>query len=129
MDICEKISYIKGLAEGLELDVGDDAVLNLEEDAHDIAALGVADRADAGSVLNLANVAGIGEVIHHFFRIHIVDLLCVVFLFEVAVGVQRRHGAQTLDDLGQLLQHIVDLLFCGFAAQREAQRTVRNFMR
>ena len=46
-------------AEGLELDVNDDVVLDLEIYLHNISALCVADLADAVSILDDADVAGV----------------------------------------------------------------------
>ena len=56
-------------AEGLELHIFDDVVLDLQVDFHDIAALGVADLTNAVGILNDADVPGMGEVIHNFFTV------------------------------------------------------------
>ena len=56
--------------EGLELDVLDDVILDLEENLHDIAAGGVTDLTDAVGILDLADVSRVAEMIHHFLGIH-----------------------------------------------------------
>ena len=56
-------------AEGLELHVLDDVILDFQVDLHDVAALGVADLTNAIGILNYANIAGVGEVIHNFFTV------------------------------------------------------------
>ena len=57
-------------AEGVELAVGDDAlVVHLDIHAHDVAALGVADLADPVGVVDLAHVARIAEMIHDLFTV------------------------------------------------------------
>ena len=56
-------------AEGGELGVGDDAVVDLQKDLHDVAALGVAHLAHAVRVLDDAHVPGVQKMIHHFFAV------------------------------------------------------------
>ena len=56
-------------AEGVELAVGDDAVLDLYIHAHDVAALGIADLADTVSIVNLADIAGMLEMIHNLIAV------------------------------------------------------------
>ena len=66
-------------AEGQELHVLDDAVLDLQVHTHDVAALGVAHFAHAVGVRQFAHIAGMGEMIHNFFTIHachVETLLC-----------------------------------------------------
>ena len=45
-------------------------LVDIQVDAHDVAALRVADRAHAAGVLDLAHIARVHEMIHHFFGIH-----------------------------------------------------------
>ena len=49
--------------------VDNDVVFDLHVDLHDVAAFEVADFADGVGILQLADVAGVGEVIHNFFRV------------------------------------------------------------
>jgi hypothetical protein len=57
-------------AKGLELDVVDLVVLDLDIDAHHVTADRVADLAHTVGVLDLTHVARTLEVIHYDFRIH-----------------------------------------------------------
>ena len=69
----------RAAAEGLELNVLDDAVVrHLEVNLHNIAALCVADLADTVCVLNLANIARMRKVVEHLFTVlHKIYLLFV----------------------------------------------------
>ena len=69
-------------AEGLELHVLDDVVLDLQVDLHDVAALGVADLADAVGVLDLANVSGMLKMIHNFFTVQCHNFILLIKSFR-----------------------------------------------
>ena len=56
-------------AKGFELDVFNHAVFDLQVHFHDIAAFGVAYFPYTVGILNFAYVAGVGEMVHDFFRI------------------------------------------------------------
>ena len=56
-------------AEGLELDVYQNVVFDLQIDLHDVAALGVADFTDAVGVFNGTHIPGVYKVIYYFFAI------------------------------------------------------------
>ncbi len=60
----------RAAAEGLELDVGQPVVLDLDVERHHVAADGIADLADAVGVGQDADVAGIGEMVHDFVAVH-----------------------------------------------------------
>lgn len=61
----------RATAKGLELRVAHNLILvDIQEDAHDVAALRVADRADAAGVIDFTHIAGVHEMIHDFFGIH-----------------------------------------------------------
>ena len=67
---CHRARCDRGAAaEGLELDVNDDVILDLEIYLHNISALCVADLADAVSILDDADVAGVAEMIHYLFAV------------------------------------------------------------
>ena len=72
-------SDCRAAAEGLELNVLDDAVIrHLEVNLHNIAALSVADLADTVCVLNLADIARMRKVIEYLFTVlHKIYLLFV----------------------------------------------------
>ena len=69
----------RAAAEGLELDVLNDAVVrNLEVNLHDVAALCVADLADAVRVLDLTDIARMGKMVKYLFTVlHKIYLLFV----------------------------------------------------
>lgn len=75
--------YRRAAAEGFELDIGNDVVVDFKIDAHNIAALGVSDFADGVGVGYFAHVARVHEVVHDLFRIH------NIILSAAASGAQR----------------------------------------
>ena len=74
----------RAAAVGLEFNVGDDVVLDLDIHFHDVAALGVTHLADSVGIGDLTDIAGVCEVFHNLFGIHIFQLLFFIcFLFPV----------------------------------------------
>ena len=79
----------RAAAKRLELGVAHNLILvDIQENAHDIAALGVADRADAACVLNLAHIARMHEMIHYFFGIHNDRTPLTLFSFSKWLGMK-----------------------------------------
>ena len=66
-------------AEGEELDINDDVVLDLQVHAHDVAALGVADLAHAVGVGDLTDIVRICEMLHDLCAIHTCHFYCSPF--------------------------------------------------
>ena len=119
----------RAAAEGLELRVAHDLVLvDIQEDAHDVAALGVADRAHAAGVINLAHIARVHEMIHHFFGIH--NLITPLnLLLRDKIRVERGHAPQARDDLLELIDDEIRIRHRRLLAEGQAQRTVRDLVR
>ncbi len=65
----------RAAAEGLELDVFDPLVADLEVDGHHVPAEGIADLAHPVRLLDHPDIAGIAEMIHHDLIVHHRDLL------------------------------------------------------
>ena len=58
-------------AEGLELHVPDDLVLvDIQVNAHDIAALGISHSAHAAGIFNFSYISGVLKMVHYFLCIH-----------------------------------------------------------
>lgn len=74
-----EVTYIKPTAEGEELDIDDDVVLDLQVHAHDVAALGVADLAHAVGVGDLTDIVRICEMLHDLCTIHTCHFYCSPF--------------------------------------------------
>ncbi len=79
-------------AKGLEFDVHDHVVFDLEHHLHDVAALLVAHHANGVGVRQLAHVAGMGEVIHDLFGILHVS---VPPLYAFQMGLMARSTSTT----------------------------------
>ena len=56
-------------AEGLELGVGNDVIVDLQIHLHNISALGVTHLADAVRIGDLTHIAGVAEVVHYLFTV------------------------------------------------------------
>src|SRR5210317_1456982 len=56
---------------GLELDVLNNIVFNLEKDLHDVATGSVTNLPDPVGIFDLTHVTRVGEVIHNFICVHI----------------------------------------------------------
>ena len=64
-----------------DLKTFDDAVFDIQEYFHYVAAFGVAHRAYAACVFYLAHVSGVAEVIHYFFAVHFILPLFLCFIW------------------------------------------------
>ena len=125
----------RAAAEGHELYVRDDVVIDLDVHAHDVAALRVADFTDTVCIFDFANVVRVGEVFHYFCTVcHIVSFPFVhsyriILKLRDRAAVddripQRTHGAQTVDDLREHLDDIIGVALVVHVAEAETQGTV-----
>lgn len=113
-------------AEGLELNVNDYVIFDLEEHLHDIAAGSVADGAYTVRVFDLAHVSRMSEMIHYFFTVlHGI----IPFLLLGIARINGAHCAQACNDGGELFYNVVDVCVGVVMRERDAHGAVSFFGR
>ena len=112
----------RAAAEGLELYVNYDVVLNFEVYSHYIAAGRVSDLADSGGIFYFTNVSRICEMVHNFCAV-------VHIILSFPVIVEGAHLAQARNDGRELFENVIDVLVGVLMRKGETERAVRLFVR